>query len=64
MKEVFVIDGKDDHEVEVQLKDTRRRMDREKTNAPVIFLLKKIFSQLHACRQSLCCSSPFYHTPS
>uniref|UniRef100_A0A914E2E4 Phospholipid-transporting ATPase n=2 Tax=Acrobeloides nanus TaxID=290746 RepID=A0A914E2E4_9BILA len=36
MKEVFVIDGKDDHEVEVQLKDTRRRMDREKTNAPPI----------------------------
>jgi magnesium-transporting ATPase (P-type) len=28
MKDVFIVDGKTDHEVEVQLKDIKRRMDK------------------------------------
>lgn len=32
MREVFVIDGADEHEVEVQLKDIKRRIDRVAAN--------------------------------
>uniref|UniRef100_A0A914E1L8 Phospholipid-transporting ATPase n=1 Tax=Acrobeloides nanus TaxID=290746 RepID=A0A914E1L8_9BILA len=41
-KEIFVIDGKEDHEVEIQLKDTFRRMGREKTNTPPISMTTQL----------------------